>query len=502
MDAVAGNPLHLDCGHPPLPVAAEADPAIRPSVDRERVGTVAAKVLWRGPQDRAQREPSVAAGDHVDGAVVALVAPDVGGEVLAGAGRRRRGEDRDPGQERPGPSAVRSHVRGLRPGHGRSSGWFDWSLALPHPRAMLAGLVAAVRDITAGVDRMLAPIEVLERCRLVSRRDPRVERRIVGATEAGQPMEAYFFDGVPLPEAAVLLYGFPDPGEAIGATGIVALLEGFALDHRLLRRFPVAWALIPCLNLDDQPNQGRTLSHVFKSRSVRQVDLCADDPRSETRALLALANAVRPRLTLALHDEYHGDDEVPAYIGTTRVLPRDTCDRMRAALRAFGIPLSSTEDHPLMGAGFVDSRRYGSRYDRSAFPLLDRHGLVLTCEIRTAREHEPRTSSGRRSPPAWSRSKRSWRLVLRHDRVAREPPGRGRSLGRALPQGRPRVRPAPGRGGGGEAEPARRAMSVASVPRPRRISAPPARPRDTARPCATRGRRGGARSRRRSTTAT
>jgi hypothetical protein len=246
---------------------------------------------------------------------------------------------------------------------------------------MEGSLVDQVRDLTARVDRMLAPLEVLERCRDVARRTSRIERRIVGATEAGQEMEAYLFATAPRPAAAVLLYGFPDPGEAIGATGIVALLEGFVANHALLGRFPIACAAIPCLNLDDQPDGGRTLQRVFKSRNVRQVDVSADDPRAETRALLALADEVRPRFTYALHDEYHAGDEVPAYVGTTRILGRETCDAIRDVLHAFAIPLSSTEEHPLMGAGFVDSRRYGARYDRSAFPLLDRHGLVLTCEI-------------------------------------------------------------------------------------------------------------------------
>jgi hypothetical protein len=54
-------------------------------------------------------------------------------------------------------------------------------------------------------------------------------------------------------------------GEAVGATGILCLLKELLNPNSLLNNFPVIWNFIPCLNWDDQHDDGNTLSKVMKT---------------------------------------------------------------------------------------------------------------------------------------------------------------------------------------------------------------------------------------------
>ena len=239
-------------------------------------------------------------------------------------------------------------------------------------------IVETSRQLVSDIDAILPPVAVLEECRKLAASSSTLQRREIGKTEVGRPIEAYAFGGG---DNSALLYGFPDPGEAVGGTLILALLHGLISGDAYLTALDITWHFIPCLNFDDQPRSGRVLEEVFRDPQKREVDWCLDNPRAETTALLEYAKLVRPIFTFPLHDEYHSGESIPAYIGLSEALCPNTCNYLREAIRAFGLSVQAKDPHPEMGQGFLDMSIFGDEYYNSTFSVLAQCGLVFICEI-------------------------------------------------------------------------------------------------------------------------
>jgi hypothetical protein len=241
---------------------------------------------------------------------------------------------------------------------------------------------APARDLPTSlarrVERILTPNEVLDRCRYLALAHP-IERRILGRSAAGHEIEAFEW-GAP-EHASVLLYGFPDPGEAVGATLLVSLLEAWGAGEPALSSLPVRWHVLPCLNRDDQPDAGASLRPARRTSATREVDWCLDAPRPETRALLDYAAGVRPVLTLALHDELQSGESLPAYIAVSRPLGAGVVARLTDRLARLGIPLEPSLARADMGPGFFVMSELATGYASSTFSRLEQYGLVLVCEV-------------------------------------------------------------------------------------------------------------------------
>lgn len=176
-----------------------------------------------------------------------------------------------------------------------------------------------------------------------------------------------------------LLYGFPDPGEAVGGTGLLCLMKALRANHPFLRDLSFNWSFIPCLNFDDQPNSGKTLEKVMKT-SEQEVDWLVKNPRPETTALLEIASKLQPRFIFPLHDEWHCREEIPVYMPVSQPLSMEICQGLRELLIYFGLKISMDMTDPEMGAGFLNM---GTVEDimNSTFYEFGKSGTVFICEV-------------------------------------------------------------------------------------------------------------------------
>ncbi len=159
------------------------------------------------------------------------------------------------------------------------------------------------------------------------------------------------------------------------------MLNGLVAGDACLTALDITWHFIPCLNLDDQPHGGRTLAEVSRDPEKREIDWCVSDPRPETAALLDYAESVRPVFSFPLHDEYHSRESIPAYFPVSELMPLQTCDELRGALRVFGLSVAAADPHPAMGNGFFEMSAMGDEYSNSTFSVLAQYGLVFVCEV-------------------------------------------------------------------------------------------------------------------------
>jgi hypothetical protein len=238
-------------------------------------------------------------------------------------------------------------------------------------------MIDAVRELTESVGKILPPRIVIDEFSKLARSSSCIVSRMIGRTEQGLPIEAYEIGSGSQP---VLCYAFPDPGEAVGGTGALALMQGVVQGHPSLHHLPVRWHMIPCLNFDDQPHQGEALGVVKQAIEARDVDWCLRHPRAETTALLTYAHAVRPVFTFAMHDEYHSGELRSAYVPVSHVLEPLYCQAIRQCLCDAGYAIDATYHHPTMGEGFFEMKDVGP-YPESTFSVLAQHGLVFICEV-------------------------------------------------------------------------------------------------------------------------
>lgn len=238
-------------------------------------------------------------------------------------------------------------------------------------------LIELARRLFDEVDEILPPVALLEALDAAVTRDVRVD--VIGHTARGTPLRRYRFGAG---QHAVLLYGFPDPGEAVGGTVILTLLRAWLRREPDLRALDVTWHCVPVVNPDDQPDGGRTLPPVRKT-AAQEVDWWGEaGPRPEARAILALAERLRPLLTMPLHDEFHARRPVPAYLPISHVFGGGFAGHVAQLLALARHPLSDTLSCPLMGPGFAAMPTLaGPAWPRSTFAGLAEHGPVLICEV-------------------------------------------------------------------------------------------------------------------------
>ncbi|HIJ72594.1 MAG TPA: hypothetical protein HPP83_00700 [Candidatus Hydrogenedentes bacterium] len=240
-------------------------------------------------------------------------------------------------------------------------------------------IATVAKSLSSQVDSILPPLQVLSECHALARAHEDVLEAEIGRTESGHPIKAYEFGHG---QTHVLLYAFPDPGEAVGGTTILSLLHGLVNGNEHLLSLDVTWHFIPCLNLDDQPDGGRTLSAVFRDPRVREVDWCLSNPRSETTALLDYAANISPAFTFPLHDEYHSRESIPLYVIVCEPLDSAMPERIRTCMQSFGLLWQEENPHEVMGTGFnVLSDLAGAEYANSTFSILEKYGQVASCEV-------------------------------------------------------------------------------------------------------------------------
>jgi len=240
-------------------------------------------------------------------------------------------------------------------------------------------IIKIAKVLSSEVKEILPPIDVIRECALLAQKNKNIREINIGHTEQGHPIKAYEFGNG---KSHVLFYGFPDPGEAIGGTTILSLLRALSKSNEFLSSLDITWHFIPCLNLDDQPNEGKALSNVFRDPNIREVDWCVSNPRSETTALLNYAKTISPLLTLTLHDEYHSGQSMPVYVITTKETKPDTAEQIRTCLKSFGFKLSNKYHNKTMGEGFATlSNLTGEDYNNSTFKELTKYGLVAGSEL-------------------------------------------------------------------------------------------------------------------------
>lgn len=189
----------------------------------------------------------------------------------------------------------------------------------------------------------LAPGPLLAEFRAIAATDPRVERIEIGVSPKGRPMEAFRCGD----QRPLLMYGFPDPGEALGAWGALRWVQA-----QLASEAPGDWVVVPVVDVDAQPDWGALKRPIHSPPGRASVDLFG----GEEPLLKALAERVRawsPRATIALHDEWHGDDPQPVYGFTTHEDPT-LSQQVRDAWLACGLTLSEEWSCPRHGAGFID----------------------------------------------------------------------------------------------------------------------------------------------------
>jgi len=180
-------------------------------------------------------------------------------------------------------------------------------------------------------------------------------------------------------EDNALWYGFADPGEAVGATGMLCLMKGLIDGVPALSKLPYVWNFIPVLNLDDQPNGGNTLQKVMKT-GEQEVDWMVKNPRPETKALLRAAKDLRPKFVFPLHDEWHCREQIPCYMPVSGTLPRRVCDGLREILLSFGLEISKKHVDAQMGEGFLNWHG-DPESEHSTFFEFSKHGFVFICEV-------------------------------------------------------------------------------------------------------------------------
>lgn len=233
-----------------------------------------------------------------------------------------------------------------------------------------------IKQLLGGLDRLLPPVELEAAFALLASEHQELQSQVLGTSGKGHPIRLYRWGHGPVP---VLWYGYPDPGESVGGTGIYALVRGLLQGLDWLTALPLSWYFIPCLNFDDQPDAGRSLGKVMKT-PAEEVDWCLHRPRPETTALAELLQSVKPALTFPLHDEYHCHEALPVYFPVQPALPALLCEQLRTYTAAYGFDLDSGHTHRTMGAGFFEMAEIGAEFSRSTFCLAAEFGQVFIVE--------------------------------------------------------------------------------------------------------------------------
>lgn len=234
-----------------------------------------------------------------------------------------------------------------------------------------------ITNITKDIKEILPPKKLLKKCSQLSKKSSLLSHSVIDFSQKNYPIDMFTFGKR---HSTVLLYGFPDPGEAVGGTSILALMKALVSGNSPFPSWKVKWLFIPCLNFDDQPLEGKKLKPVMRNPKIKEVDWCLNNPRPETKALVKLAQKHKPIFSFPLHDEYHSKEEILPYVITSKELDSRLCDQIRTCFRYFNTPLNLSRKRPKMGKGFMEMRS-AKDYKNSTFSILNNFGTVIICEV-------------------------------------------------------------------------------------------------------------------------
>ncbi len=230
---------------------------------------------------------------------------------------------------------------------------------------------------TEQAGELLSPITAIEYFAKMARYDNRFTETKIGADTSGRDIFAYSFGSG---DNHCLFYAFPDPGEAVGARGLVALANLLQAGACNFKNMPVCWHFIPCLNFVDQPDSGKTLQTVRKT-AAQEVDWCLNNPRPETTALMSFADKIRPVFTLAMHDEAHDNTASSSYLGVTKTLSPRSIQLIRSMYYKCGAVLNPDYSDKEMGDGFFRMDQIGDEFNNSTFSHLSGYGQVMVADV-------------------------------------------------------------------------------------------------------------------------
>lgn len=242
---------------------------------------------------------------------------------------------------------------------------------------MIEALLYTLLLETEQVTELMPPNKVIEYFSNMARYDNRFVERNLGKDNSGREIFSYSFGNG---SNHCLFYAFPDPGEALGGRGIVALANLLQAGVCNFKHLPVTWHFLPCLNFVDQPDNGQSLQPVMK-KPDQEVDWCLNNPRPETTALLRLADSIRPCFTFAMHDEAHSGAEMPSYLGVTQRLSPQAVQLIKTVLGRCGVKLNADYRDEQMGEGFFVMSSIGKEFMNSTFSRMADYGQVLIADI-------------------------------------------------------------------------------------------------------------------------
>jgi hypothetical protein len=238
------------------------------------------------------------------------------------------------------------------------------------------------QKITEWIIEILPPVKLLNECSNLSVENKLLTKKIMGYSRLNNPIEVYEIGSG---EKTILIYGYPDPGEAIGGTTILAIMKRLVLDDKVLSGLNLKWVLIPCLNFADQPDNGKSLAKVMKSKE-QEVDWCLDNPREETKVLLEIAEKYKPGIIIPLHDEFHCEEHIPVYFPVSPKIERELCDKLRQCLNHYGLKIDNSINDTEMGSGFFEMSEKAKDYSNSTFSVFTRYGTVIIHELSDMKE--------------------------------------------------------------------------------------------------------------------
>jgi hypothetical protein len=204
----------------------------------------------------------------------------------------------------------------------------------------------------------------------------------MGYSRLNNPIEVYEIGNG---KKSILIYGFPDPGEAIGGTTILALMKRLILNDEELNSFNLKWILIPCINFDDQPDNGEKLSKIMKKEN-QEVDWCLANPREETKVLLEIAEKYKPIISIPLHDEFHCEEKIPVYFPVSPKIDKNLCDKLREVISRYNLEIEKSINDEKMGYGFFEMSEKAKDYSNSTFSVLTKYGVVIIFELSDIKE--------------------------------------------------------------------------------------------------------------------
>jgi hypothetical protein len=242
---------------------------------------------------------------------------------------------------------------------------------------MRDNLLAEFRDYADSVDKILSPVAVMDRFCKLAENNPLIKVEGWGKDKSGREILSYCLGKG---EFTILMYGFPDPGEAVGGTSLLAFTELFLNSQSLFSSLPLKIVVVPCLNFVDQPNDGVENVKVQKT-AAQEVDWCVHAPRPETKAILDIAAAYRPALTYPLHDEWHGAEYVPPYVGVDPLIDAGLVNFIADFFGTMGMSMNQEYSHKDMGTGIFLMPEIGEEYKNCTYSHFAKYGQVFICEV-------------------------------------------------------------------------------------------------------------------------